>query len=439
MVEAQMDERGTWQVAQSPFSIHYSRRILEEIRLAVVEAFFSLPRGGVEAGGLLLGKHREQEIEIADYLPLECEHALGPSFTLSQRDQERLREVLQATRAKPGGQQVVGWYHSHNRSEIFLSESDLEIHGRFFPEPWQIALVLRPHLSQPMRAGFFIREPGGSLHAAGTYLEFVIEPFRGLPVNGAPASSVPNAGALKPAQAELPPVAAPILASAPSHTAAPAVPLPSFLQAEAPKPHAKFWIAAVLVAGSVMGILGFVALGPQMLSRGSVSSAAGLASAGNAGWMNVSDSDGQLQIRWDTGSRAVEKARSAVLLLSDGGQQQRIALDAAQLRAGSLTYTRHSERVDARLTIDTGGGPFETATTFLGATPAALEAEAAASSAEAAALARQNEELRKQNATLQSQLSAQAAQVKTLEAQIEELKKQPERKRDANRFFDPLE
>jgi hypothetical protein len=146
------------------------------------------------------------------------------------------------------------------------------------------------------------------------------------------------------------------------------------------------------------------------------------------------DSDGQLQIRWDTGSRAVEKARSAVLLVSDAGEQQRISLDPAQLRAGSLTYTRHSGRVDARLTIDTEGGPYETATTFLGETPAALEAEAAASSAEAAALERQNEELRKQNTTLQSQ-------VKTLETQLEQLRKPPEKKRppEANRFFDPLE
>ena len=36
----------------------------------------------------------------------------------------------------------MGWYHSHTRSEIFLSDADLEIHNRYFPEPWQVALVL---------------------------------------------------------------------------------------------------------------------------------------------------------------------------------------------------------------------------------------------------------------------------------------------------------
>jgi proteasome lid subunit RPN8/RPN11 len=446
MVEAPMDVRGTWQVMQSPVSIHYSRRMLEDVRLAVVDAFFSLPRGGVEVGGVLVGKRLEQEIEIADYVPIDCEHAFGPSFTLSQRDVERLREALQTIREK-GGQEAVGWYHSHNRSGIFLSESDLEIHRRFFPEPWQIALVLRPHLSQPMRAGFFVREADGSMGAANSYREFVVEPFRGLEVNGVPTNGPATA---QPAAEARPVKESAVAASAPvEHPAAallgpprqperPAIPLPSFLQAalkaEAPKPRRKFWIASAVVAVSVMGILGLVALGPQVLSRGAIWNAAGSAGSQNAGWMNVLDSDGQLQIRWDTGSRAVEKARAAVLLVSDGGEQQRISLDPAQLRAGSLTYTRHSGRVDARLTIDTEGGPFETATTFLGATPAALEAEAAASSAEAAALERQNEELRKQNTNLESQ-------VKTLAAQLEELRKASEKKRpsEANRFYDPLD
>ncbi len=430
-----MDVRGTWKTPQSPFAIHYSRQVLEEVRLAVVDAFFSLPRGGVEVGGLLLGRRREREIEISDYLPVECEHAFGPSFTLSPRDHERLASILQAIQGETSGPEVLGWYHSHHRSEIFLSEPDLEIHRDFFPQPWQIALVLRPHLSQPMRAGFFVREADGSMRAATSYQEFEVEPFHRVARNGAP-KTVP--APLPPVRESTPAAAAPaelpaiVPAGSPPLPEPPAIPVPRFLQAEAYPPRSRFWLASVLVAGSVMGIFGFVALGPKMLSHSAVSSAA--APAGNAGWMNMMDSDGQLQIRWDTASRAVEKARSALLLVSDGGGQQRIPLDAAQLRAGSITYTRRSGRVDARLTIDTDSGPYETATTFLGATPAALEAEAAASNAEAAALARQNEELRKQNAAL-------AAQLKALQNQIDALQKTADKKRpsDANRFFDPLQ
>ena len=44
-----------WSTANCPFAIEYSRRVLDDIRLAVVDAFFSLPRGGAEIGGVLLG------------------------------------------------------------------------------------------------------------------------------------------------------------------------------------------------------------------------------------------------------------------------------------------------------------------------------------------------------------------------------------------------
>jgi proteasome lid subunit RPN8/RPN11 len=36
-----------------------------------------------------------------------------------------------------------GWYISHTRSEILLSERDLQLFQQYFPELWQIALVHR--------------------------------------------------------------------------------------------------------------------------------------------------------------------------------------------------------------------------------------------------------------------------------------------------------
>ena len=35
---------GMWSTDQCPFAIEYSRKALDDIRLAVVDAFFSLPR-----------------------------------------------------------------------------------------------------------------------------------------------------------------------------------------------------------------------------------------------------------------------------------------------------------------------------------------------------------------------------------------------------------
>ncbi len=183
----EMTESGaleTWSTASCPFTIEYSRRALDDIRLAVVDAFFSLPRGGAEIGGVLLGKFTHGRVSIFEYAALECDHIFGPSFTLSPGDHARLAEILSSVSDR-SDLQPVGWYHSHTRSDIFLSEADLDIHNRYFPEPWQVALVLRPSTFQPVQAGFFFREPDGSMHSRASYQEFALDP---LPVGQVPRS-----------------------------------------------------------------------------------------------------------------------------------------------------------------------------------------------------------------------------------------------------------
>src|SRR5580698_318154 len=175
---------GEWTAPQCPFRIEYSARVLDDIRLAVVDAFFSLPRGGAEIGGILLGQHDDGRVLIAGFEPLDCEHATGPSFTLSARDQTLLAEMTAVARRNPPNLQPVGWYHSHTRSEIFLSDADQDIHNRFFPEPWQVALVLKPHTFEPTRGGFFFREPDGSMRGAASYREFRLDPMPLRPGSG---------------------------------------------------------------------------------------------------------------------------------------------------------------------------------------------------------------------------------------------------------------
>jgi proteasome lid subunit RPN8/RPN11 len=55
---------------------------------------------------------------------------------------------------------LVGWYHSHPKMSVFLSNYDLFIHNHFFPHPWQVALVIEPHANV---GGFFIRDRNGNL------------------------------------------------------------------------------------------------------------------------------------------------------------------------------------------------------------------------------------------------------------------------------------
>src|SRR5436309_13299440 len=101
-----------WGVPECPFTIEVSARVLDDIRLAVTDAFFSLPRGGAEIGGILLGTEENGRVTITESVSLPCEHAYGPSFVLSPRDHVALTELLAELRKNPKATPV-GWWHSH--------------------------------------------------------------------------------------------------------------------------------------------------------------------------------------------------------------------------------------------------------------------------------------------------------------------------------------
>jgi proteasome lid subunit RPN8/RPN11 len=174
----------TWSVPQCPFTIECSARTLDDIRLVVTDAFFSLARGGLEVGGILLGTCDGNRLSVLEYAPLDCEHAYGPTFNISPNDRARMRQLLASAPADHPGLQVVGWYHSHTRSGIFLSEEDLDLYDRYFPEAWQIALVMKPHTFDPARIGFFFRGADGTVHAKESYQEMVLDPL--------PAQKIPT-------------------------------------------------------------------------------------------------------------------------------------------------------------------------------------------------------------------------------------------------------
>jgi predicted RNA-binding Zn-ribbon protein involved in translation (DUF1610 family) len=107
-----------------------------------------------------------------------CEHAMGPGFVLSKKDEKHLAQLISvpATGSELAGLQVLGWYHSHIASPIFLSERDLEIHSRYFHEPFHVALVIGLSSERQPRAGFFFREPSGAMRTDSSYEEFTIQP-----------------------------------------------------------------------------------------------------------------------------------------------------------------------------------------------------------------------------------------------------------------------
>lgn len=458
----------TWSVPQCPFTIESSARVLDDIRLAVSDAFFSLPRGGAEIGGILLGAFDNGRLLITDHASLECEHAHGPSFTLSVPDEVRLSGLIQVHSGGPTGIRPVGWYHSHTRSEIFLSEADLELYRRFFPDPWQVALVIKPHTFQPSRFGFFFREKDGTVHASESYREGVLEsqPARQVP-SAPPPSDRPQPRNLRPASgagpvveiapaavstSTLPPVAQP------SHpTPEPAHPVPfapaartaadesALLPEELAAPKflvesassARSWLTVTIGLVAVLGVVGtgFTTRDlwlPQALAALRPALAAVRPATGTAPPLGLTTTDraGQLQVNWDRNSVSVRGAAGGVLEINEGGPVPTvIPLDAAHLQAGSFTYARNAEKVDIKLILHRKDAPdLRDATSFLGKLPVPdPEAE------------RKREELEREAAKMKADLSSQAAKTKKLEKDIESMReemRQQQQRRLANQIPD---
>jgi proteasome lid subunit RPN8/RPN11 len=164
----------TWRIPQCPFVIQCSAVVLDQIRREV-DAARNLSGGEQETGGVLFGIHEPGRICIVDCKPLQCEHAVGPGFVLSEEDEKHLAKLLSAPGSNLNGVQALGWYHSHIRSRIFLSERDLLIHSRYFAGPYQIALVVHPRSDGTARVGVFFRESSGEMRTESSYEAFSIE------------------------------------------------------------------------------------------------------------------------------------------------------------------------------------------------------------------------------------------------------------------------
>lgn len=361
MVQSQSDYR-VWPVEGLPLRVEFSMSVLEEICASAVDGLYRFRHGGVEVGGALYGAVTREAVRIVAYRPLECEHAFGPRFVLSERDRAEMKRLLEAPAQDPDlrGMTPLGWYHSHTRSEISLSPRDLEIHDRFFTQPTHIALIVRPESYESCRAGFFVREFNGRLRTDASFHEFALRPRRHGLVAAKPGTEAHAAPASAPAP---PPAPAPVQAPPPSTPAAAAAPrpappepqtepepesesepytLPSFAEMERTRSYRWLWLVAGLVFALLGGYAyhtyyGFTDTRPQLNL-----------------W--VADIGGQLLIDWDRSADPVRNARWGRLEIMDGKEKATIAIPKDRLREGSIDYVRRGDMLDVRLTLEQSDG-----------------------------------------------------------------------------------
>jgi hypothetical protein len=386
----------SWSVDQSPIVIEYSLVALEEIRHEVIRGFQKLSRGGLDVGGVLYGNRDGRTIRILAMRPIQCEHAHGPAFLLSDDDRRLLAEGLKSDGTDPSlhGFVCLGWFVSHPRAEIQLTASDLEIYEKFFPSPWQVTMVIRPARGGAMRAGFFVREADGSVNGGRSYQEFNFpDRLAGvLDRTQRPERRIPERPAPDFSQAPVP--AGVSQADSPPPVSFPEV--PQFLPVR-PRRRNWLWLAAwvaVVLSVSVLGLRYFF----EVAESQPVS-------------LTLVEREGQLMIEWNGSASPVTAAARGALIIDEGQETKRIELAPSDLTAGRFSYARKSGDIEVRLIVQApDGATVQEASRYLGPPPVAQS-----DPDETNALEQEKAQLEEQIKRLQSTNSAQAQRIQQLE------------------------
>jgi len=348
---------GIWHVAQCPFVIEYDVAVLRYINREVTEGYRALPHGGLEVGGLLLGRFSGDRMRITGYEPILCEHAHGPSFQLSEIDKRSLSERLQhyADCAQSGSERVVGWYHSHTRSGLSLTPEDTSIHDKLFPEEWQVALLLQPDVMGGARAGFFFREPGGvAMRTSASYEEFTIEPDP-LSIAVSPRSSMAMRRAAAQAGAAENSASVSVMPVAPALAA---LPVSEALPVARERSKTRWGVWATLL------IMFLTALGAVLYLRVYYAPDGRPRPAASFVRVETVYRGGNLDVTWDT--RNLGEVKQGQLDIEDGPLQTRIMLDQKTLASGSVSYAYKSDVTGFHLRVErTDGSALEGSTTYV--------------------------------------------------------------------------
>ncbi|MCI0490402.1 MAG: Mov34/MPN/PAD-1 family protein [Blastocatellia bacterium] len=113
---------------------------------------------GKEVGGVLIGNvYKDKQgtfLEVTGSIVGEHAKNEGTQVTFTFETWDHVNRVKDKDYPD---EKIVGWYHTHPRFGVFLSEMDIFIQKSFFNHPWQTAFVLDP---VQQTEGFFIWSQG---------------------------------------------------------------------------------------------------------------------------------------------------------------------------------------------------------------------------------------------------------------------------------------
>ena len=169
----------TWAPEGKPIQVLLEFDVIDRLSAEVMRGFGSVPKRGAEVGGILLGKAENGRagltVQIHDFAMVACDYRRGPSYQLTDGDTRLFSETVEkATQTASAGLRPIGYFRSHTRDGMGLTDEDLQLFSNYFPDPTSIMMLVRPFATKVSQAGFFFEE-NGQIRSDATYLMF---PFR---------------------------------------------------------------------------------------------------------------------------------------------------------------------------------------------------------------------------------------------------------------------
>jgi hypothetical protein len=344
-----------WEPPGKPISIQLQFDMIDRVSPDILRGLGALKRRGAEVGGLLLGRREDgsrPKVIVEDFAPVPSEYLTGPSYNLSKNDLVAFEAALERWKSGAAGTlTVVGFYRSHTRDDLYMDDADLGLARRYFPEPGNVFLLVKPFATRPSIGGFFFWE-AGEIYRESSYLQF---PFDRRELGGGerlPAPPPPPR-AVQPERAPLPPYTpAPIAAEEPwqppvGTSTLSILPAPQEPAKEPSKPRWRWLLApGFLAIALVVGFFAYRSLDNAKASASILSPLPALPLK-----LSVSERKGQLDVTWDRNAPAVINGKRGVLSIADGVNRKDLELTGPQLRYGRVLYTRLSADVNLRLEV----------------------------------------------------------------------------------------
>jgi hypothetical protein len=291
-----------WEIPEFGLVLRLRRSALEEARQRSVAALKSLPRRGVETGGVLIGYVAPGLIEVDEFREVHCAHLFGPSYRLTEEETAGLFSDGGGEPARP-----IALWRSNLRDQSVPDAHDTAV-AREGAAP-DLILLLHPSLEGDLRLVCCVLGADGIWKAAE-----------------APAAIQPDAQAAATAAASW----------APERTDA--------AGKRIGRSRAVWWIGAALLFVVLLVAFAFTALRSRGAAQKPADPYVDLGFRAERAGLDI-------RLTWNGRLPVVASAYGGTLRINDGGLYRSVDLSAAQTRSGSLVYSPQSDDVEFRLEI----------------------------------------------------------------------------------------